>query len=298
MKRFGDLSNETRGYVWGFLGVLAFSFSLPFTRFAVRELDPIFITCGRATIAALISGLFLWLTRQPIPPRDVWPRIGVVALGVVLGFPLFSALALRSLPAGHSSIVIALMPLATAVGGALLQRQRPTWPFWLAAVVGSAVVIVFILFSSGNGLEWDDVALLGAVALGAMGYVEGGRLSSIIGSWQTISWVNVVSLPFMIGPTVWYSPTQPVSLPVWLAFGYLGAVSMCLGFFAWYRGLALGGIARVSQIQLIQAFLSIIWAGLLLNEVITPGMWIAVTLVIACIFVARKAPIHAHRARP
>lgn len=293
MKQFGNLSNEARGYVWGFLGVLAFSFSLPFTRYAVRELDPIFITCGRATIAAVISILSLWLTKQPVPSRAIFGRVGIVAFGVVLGFPLFSALALRSLPAGHSSIVIALMPLATAVGGALLQHQRPAPMFWLAAMLGSAIVIGFILLSSGNGIEWADVALLGAVLLGSMGYVEGGRLSGIIGSWQTICWVNVVSLPFMIGPTLWYAPTLPVSLPVWLAFGYLGAVSMCLGFFAWYRGLALGGIARVSQVQLIQAFLSIIWAGALLNEVITPGMWVAVTLVIACIFVARKAPIHA-----
>lgn len=293
MKQFGNLSNEARGYVWGFLGVLAFSFSLPFTRYAVRELDPIFITCGRATIAAVISILSLWLTKQPVPSRAIFGRVGIVAFGVVLGFPLFSALALRSLPAGHSSIVIALMPLATAVGGALLQHQRPAPMFWLAAMLGSAIVIGFILLSSGNGIEWADVALLGAVLLGSMGYVEGGRLSGIIGSWQTICWVNVVSLPFMIGPTLWYAPTLPVSLPVWLAFGYLGAVSMCLGFFAWYRGLALGGIARISQIQLIQAFLSIIWAGALLNEVITPDMWVAVTLVIACIFVARKAPIHA-----
>lgn len=275
MKQFGNLSNEARGYVWGLLGVLAFSFSLPFTRYAVRELDPIFITCGRATIAAVISILSLWLTKQPVPSRAILGRVGIVAFGVVLGFPLFSSLALRSLPAGHSSIVIALMPLATAVGGALLQHQRPAPLFWLAAMLGSAIVIGFILLSSGNSIEWADVALLGAVLLGSMGYVEGGRLSGIIGSWQTICWVNVVSLP------------------VWLAFGYLGAVSMCLGFFAWYRGLALGGIARVSQVQLIQAFLSIIWAGALLNEVITPSMWVAVTLVIACIFVARKAPIHA-----
>lgn len=293
MKQFGNLSNEARGYVWGLLGVLAFSFSLPFTRYAVRELDPIFITCGRATIAAVISILSLWLTKQPVPSRAILGRVGIVAFGVVLGFPLFSSLALRSLPAGHSSIVIALMPLATAVGGALLQHQRPAPLFWLAAMLGSAIVIGFILLSSGNSIEWADVALLGAVLLGSMGYVEGGRLSGIIGSWQTICWVNVVSLPWMIGPTFWYAPTLPVSLPVWLAFGYLGAVSMCLGFFAWYRGLALGGIARVSQVQLIQAFLSIIWAGALLNEVITPGMWVAVTLVIACIFVARKAPIHA-----
>jgi drug/metabolite transporter (DMT)-like permease len=292
-----SLSKETQGYIWGFVGVLAFSFSLPFTRHAVQQLDPIFVSCGRAVIATIISAALLWFTKQPIPNRAIIARIAIVAFGVVIGFPLFSAFALRILPAGHSSIVIALMPLATAAGGALVQQQRPAPQFWGAALLGSVVVIGFIVLSSGVGIEWADMALLGAVLLGSLGYVEGGRLASVIGSWQTICWVNVLSMPFMIVPTVWFAPTQPINLSVWLAFGYLGAVSMCLGFFAWYRGLALGGIARVSQIQLIQAFLSIIWAGVLLNENITPGMWVAVTLVIACIYVAKKAPIYA-KAQP
>ena len=165
----------------------------------------------------------------------------------------------------------------------------------VAALVGSLTVVGFVLVSSGTHIEIGDFAMLGAVLLGCMGYVGGARMSRQIGSWQTICWANVISAPILLIPVIWsaqYNNPNP-SPQAWLAFGYLGVFSMFLGFFAWYRGLALGGIARISQIQLIQAFLSIIWAGLLLNEVITPGMWVAVTMVIACIFVARKAPIHA-----
>ena len=288
------LTTETLGYLFGFLGVFIFSFSLPFTRVAVRELNPTFVGLGRALIAATLSILALVLTRQPIPKLQQFRGLVITAFGVVVGFPLFSAIALRFVPSAHGAIVNALMPLLTAILGALVSRERPSPLFWVAAVIGSFTVIGFVLISSGTHIELGDVAMLGAVTLGAMGYVAGARMSRQIGSWQTICWANVIAAPFLIPPVIWaagHNAANP-SPQAWLAFGYLGVFSMFLGFFAWYRGLAMGGIARVSQVQLIQAFLTIMWSGLLLGEVITPLMFVAALIVVAAIFVARKAPIN------
>ncbi len=289
------LTSETLGYIFGFLGVFIFSFSLPFTRVAVRELDPTFVGLGRALIAALLSIVALVVTRQPIPARRHFRGLVITAFGVVVGFPLFSAIAMRFVPSAHGAIVNALMPLATAILGAVVARERPSPLFWAAALIGSLTVIGFVLISSGTHVELGDLAMLGAVALGAVGYVAGARMSKQIGSWQTICWANVIAAPFLIPPVIWSAGNNALnpSPQAWLAFAYLGVFSMFLGFFAWYRGLAIGGIARVSQIQLIQAFLTIMWSGLLLGEHITPLMLIAALIVVAAIFVARRAPIYA-----
>ncbi len=288
-------STESLGYIFGFLGVFIFSFSLPFTRVAVKELDPTFVGLGRALIAATLAVVTLLVTRQPIPTRKQFRGLAITALGVVVGFPLFSAIALRFVPSAHGAIVNALMPLGTAMLGALVSRERPSAMFWVAAVIGSFTVIGFVLISSGTHVETGDLAMLGAVALGSMGYVAGARMSKQIGSWQTICWANVISAPVLLIPVLWstqYNTPHP-STQAWLAFAYLGVFSMFLGFFAWYRGLAIGGITRVSQVQLIQAFLTIMWSGLLLGEHITPLMLIAALIVVAAIFVARRAPIYA-----
>jgi drug/metabolite transporter (DMT)-like permease len=284
---------ETQGFIFGFLGVLTFSFSLPFTRIAVRELDPTFVGLGRALIAATLSGALLWATKQPLPNRQQLGRLAVVALGVVIGFPLFSSWALKQVPASHGAIINALLPLGTAVLGAIISRERPAPIFWVAAFIGSLTVIAFVMLSNDTGLELADVAMLGAVLLGCIGYVQGGRMSQQIGSWQTICWANVISAPVLVWPVAGIAIQQGVqaSFTAWLAFAYLAVFSMFLGFFAWYRGLALGGITRVSQVQLLQAFLTILWSGLLLGEHITPLMWLAATIVVVMIFIARRAPI-------
>jgi len=284
---------EAAGFVFGFLGVLIFSFSFPMTRLSVAEMSPTFVALGRALVAACLSGVLLAVTRQPVPSRAQFGRLAVVALGVVLGFPLFSAWASRFVNASHSAVVNALLPLATAALGALVSGDRPAPKFWAAAAVASATVIAFILISSGQSIEIGDLAMLGAVALGSIGYVSGARMSAQIGSWQTICWANVVSAPFLIIPAALTAPADAasVSTTAWLAFFYLGVFSMFLGFFAWYRGLALGGIARVSQIQQVQTFLTITWSWLMLGETITPFMIIAALVVVAMIFVARSAPI-------
>jgi drug/metabolite transporter (DMT)-like permease len=284
---------ETLGLVFGFIGVLIFSFSLPFSRVAVRELDPTFVALGRALIAAGLSGVLLFVTRQPVPSRRQLLRLILIALGVVVGFPLFSTWATRFVEASHTAIVNALLPLVTAMLGALLQRQRPSALFWVAAIIGSLTVVAYVLFTSGVALQTGDIAMLLAVLSAAIGYVEGGRMSKIIGSWQTICWANLVAAPFLIVPVVLSAPAdaRAISSTAWLMFVYLGVFSMFLGFIAWYRGLALGGIARVSQVQLIQAFLTILWSGLLLGERITPLLLLAAGIVVVTIVVSRRAKI-------
>jgi drug/metabolite transporter (DMT)-like permease len=284
---------EAAGFAFGFLGVLIFSFSFPMTRLAVHEMNPTFVALGRALVAATLSGLLLVITRQPIPTRAQFGRLAIVALGVVVGWPLFSAWASRFVNASHSAVVNALLPLATAALGALVSGDRPAPRFWAAAAVASATVMAFILISSGQSIEIGDLAMLGAVALGSVGYVSGARMSAQIGAWQTICWANVVAAPFLVIPVLLTMPADAaaVSTTAWGAFLYLGVFSMFLGFFAWYHGLALGGIARVSQIQQLQTFLTITWSWLLLGETITPFMIFAAVLVVAMIFVARSAPI-------
>ncbi len=217
----------------------------------------------------------------------------MVAVGVVVGFPLLSAWALQQVPASHGAIVVGLLPMATAIVSTVWDGDRPPLLFWIAALIGCGTVIGFVLFSSNDGLTAGDLALLGAVLIASIGYVEGGRMSREIGSWQTICWALIVSAPFLIIP-IGYSVAQngvAASTSAWLGFAYVSLFSMFLGFFAWYRGLALGGIARVGQVQLLQPFLTIIWSSLLLGEQITPLMIIAAVIVISMIFIIRRVPM-------
>ncbi len=288
------LSRETRGFLFGFLGVLIFSVTLPATRIAVADLDATFVGLGRALVAAVLAALCLIVTRQPIPTRRQLLRLGVVALGVVVGFPLLSAWALRQVPASHSAIINGLLPMATAVLAVLWDGDRPAPLFWVAALIGSVTVVGFVFITGEVGFVGGDLFMLGAVLIGAVGYVEGGRMAREIGSWQTICWALIVASPFLVipvGAVVAQNGLQ-ASPQAWLGFAYVSVFSMFLGFFAWYRGLALGGIARVGQVQLIQALLTITWSSLLLGEAITPLMIGAALVVIAMIFVIRRVPIH------
>jgi drug/metabolite transporter (DMT)-like permease len=286
-------NHETLGFVFGFLGVLMFSMSLPATRVAVAELDPTFVGLGRAIVAAALALPLLLLTKQKVPTRNQVLRLGVVAMGVVVGFPLLSAFAMRYTDASHGAIVNGLMPLSTAVVSTIRNGERPSWLFWLAALVGSVTVVGFVLLSGDGQLHLGDFAMLGAVLIGSIGYVEGGRMSREIGSWQTICWALVISAPFLLLPVGFVAAQHGLqaSTRAWLGFGYVSMFSMFLGFFAWYRGLALGGIARVGQVQLLQTFLTVGWSALLLSEKITPLTIIAVVIVIGMVIIIRRAPI-------
>ncbi|MEI2277415.1 DMT family transporter [Paenarthrobacter ilicis] len=279
-------ARTSTGIWWGLLGVLAFSFTVPFTRVAVEGMSPLFIGAGRAVVAALLAALALGITRQRLPRASQWVRLAVVAGGVVAGFPLLTTFALTSTSASHGAVVIALLPAATATAAVIRGRERPRPLFWILTLTGVIAALVFALVQSGGfgSLHWADLLLLAAVLAAAVGYAEGGLLARELGSWQTISWALVVASPVMIALTVvsLSSGLPSATGAQWLSFAYLGVVSMFLGFFAWYRGLAIGPMAQVSQIQLVQPVMTIAWAGLLLGESITWTTVVGGLAVIIC----------------
>ncbi|MDQ0823265.1 drug/metabolite transporter (DMT)-like permease [Arthrobacter sp. V4I6] len=294
------LSRQPTGLWWGLLGVAAFSLTIPFTKVAVAGFSPLFIGSARAVMAAVLAALALSLTRQRLPRGVQWTRLAVVAGGIVVGFPLLSSFALTTAPATHGAVVIALLPAATATAAVLRARERPRAAFWIATAIGALAAIAFAFVQSGGfgQLHWADLLLLGAVVAAAVGYAEGGLLARELGAWQTVSWALVLASPLMVILTALSAAQHPPSgtTAQWTALAYLGVVSMFLGFFAWYHGLAIGPMAQVSQIQLIQPVLSICWAGLLLGEILTWTTIIGGLAVILCAGVAvrvRQNPPHA-----
>lgn len=253
---------------------------------AVEGLSPLFIGAGRAVVAATLAALALALTRQRFPRGLQWLRLAVVAGGIVAGFPLLTTFALTSTSASHGAVVIALLPAATATVAVIRGRERPRPLFWVLTVVGVIAAVAFAVVQSGGfgSLHWADLLLLAAVVAAAIGYAEGGLLARELGAWQTISWALVVASPVMVLLTVVsLGSGTPSATPFqWLSFAYLGVVSMFLGFFAWYRGLAIGPMAQVSQIQLVQPVMSIAWAGLLLGEAMTWTTIVGGLAVILC----------------
>jgi drug/metabolite transporter (DMT)-like permease len=283
---------------WGFIGVLAFSLTLPLTRLAVGGLSPLFIGSGRAVVAAGLATISLAVTRQRRPRGIQWARLLVVAGGVVVGFPLLTSFALRTSAASHGAVVIALLPAATAVMAVVRGHERPPVSFWAMAAVGAVAALGFaVLQGGGTGhLHWSDLLLFGAVVAAAIGYAEGGLLSRELGSWQTVSWALVAASPLMVLLMVAAGLAQaPHASPTqWWAFAYLCAVSMFLGFFAWYRGLAAGPMHTVSQAQLVQPVLSIGWATLLLGEELSWTTVLGGLAVIGCAAVAVRARLTAN----
>lgn len=285
----------------GSLGVLCFSFTLPATRAAVSLLGGTAVGLGRALVAALLAALLLLVRREPLPSRHHWFSLVVVAIGVVVGFPLCSSLALQSLPAAHGAVVVGLLPAATAVMAVLRTSERPSKTFWIACAVGVIAVVGFAVSQGAGHPQPGDLLLLAAVALGALGYAEGGRLAKEMGGWRVICWALVLSAPFLVFPVLFtfHLNTSAVNPLAWLGFVYVSVFSMFLGFFAWYRGLAVGGIARIGQIQLIQPVLTLGWAALLLGEHITPPTLIVSLFVIASVAVSQwtRAPRAPHIAK-
>ncbi|MED5620811.1 DMT family transporter [Ideonella sp. BN130291] len=288
--------DEWRGLWLGLLGVVIFAITLPMTRLATGtaaapQLTPVFVTFGRAAGAGLLSLLYLVAVRAARPSGRQWAELGFTALGVVIGFPLFLAFALRLVPGSHASVITGVLPLATAAVGALVLRQRPSVGFWLCAGAGTALVIAFAALQSSGGLQLADGLLLVAVLSAACGYVSGARLSKAMPAEQVICWVLALSLPVTL-PVAWvHWPAQPVAASAWWGFGYVTLFSMWLGFFAWYRGLALGGTVRVSQVQLLQPFLSLLLCVPLLGEPLDAATVGFALAVIAVVGVGKRMPI-------
>jgi len=285
--------NETAGMLFGLLGVTIFSLTLPATRAAVTFFDAYFVAAGRAVIAGVLAACVLLALRVPFPARKDFPALGFTALGVVFGFPFFTTWAMQFVPAIHGAVVLALLALATALAGALVAHERPSVGFWIMALLGSAVVVAFALYRGGGVLHAEDLALVAAVAAAAFGYAHGAKLSVRLGGWQTISWALVFSLPFTLVLCAFIAPRDfaLAPLPAWLGFAYVSVFSMYVGFFPWYKGLALGGIARVGQVQLLQPFLTFIGAAVLLGERIDAATLGFATLVVVLVALGRKMPV-------
>jgi len=285
---------------FGLLGVMTFAVTLPVTRLAVGtpedpHLSGLFVAMGRAAVAGVLSILYLWYTKAPWPQTSQFKGLGLVALGVVFGFPLFTSLTMRHVEATHASVITGVLPLATAALAALMNRQRPSLGFWMCAITGTSLVVSFALLRSGQTglhLQWADVLLLCAMAFAAVGYAWGSRMSRSMGAEQVICWALVISMP-VTAPLAWWSqPTLAVPWSAWAGFAYVCLFSMWLGFFAWYRGLAMGGTVRVSQIQLLQPFLGMLVAIPVLGEsldALTVGFGLAV---VATVFISRKMAVH------
>ncbi|WP_339471600.1 DMT family transporter [Pseudomonas sp. EL_65y_Pfl1_R83] len=287
---FSTLDTRTQGWVNGFIGVVIFSGSLPATRLAVMEFDPVFLTMIRAAIAASLGLCLLWWFKAKRPARTQWVPLALVALGVVIGFPLLTALALQYVTSAHSIVFIGLLPLATAVFGVLRGGERPRPVFWLFSILGSVLVMGYAVAQGLNAAPAGDLLMLMAVLVCGLGYAEGATLSRSLGGWQVICWALVVAMPVVLPLSLLLAPpsVRGISLPAWLSLGYVALFSMLIGFVFWYRGLAQGGIAAVGQLQLLQPFFGLALAAGLLHEQVSLGMVLVTVAVIGCVAGAKK----------
>ncbi|HYD16323.1 MAG TPA: DMT family transporter [Hyphomicrobium sp.] len=284
------MQRTANGWGSGLLGVIIFSGSLPATRIAVGGFTPLFLTSARAVIAALLGAALLGILRQKRPASSDLGSLAIVAIGVVIGFPLLTALALQHITSAHSIVFIGLLPLATAVFGVLRGGERPRPAFWLFSIVGGLSVAGFALSQSSGASMIGDLLMVAAILLCGLGYAEGATLSRRLGGWQVISWALVLSLPVMAIvalatlPETW----SGIGLPIWAALAYVSVSSMLVGLVFWYRGLALGGIAGVGQLQLLQPFFGLALAGLLLHEPVAWTMVAVTSLVVVCVAGAKR----------
>ncbi|MDF0545245.1 DMT family transporter [Sphingobium sp. H39-3-25] len=284
------MERTTAGWGSGLLGVIIFSGSLPATRVAVADFEPLFLTAARAVIAAFLAAALLVAFREARPKRaDIVPLL-IVALGVVLGFPMLTALALQHVTAAHSIVFIGLLPLSTAVFGVIRGGERPKTAFWVFSTLGAATVVSFALTRAVGGSPIGDLLMVAAILLCGLGYAEGATLSRRLGGWQVISWALLLALPMMAAITIATLPKSWIGVTpaAWFSLGYVSVFSMLVGFIFWYRGLALGGIAGVGQLQLLQPFFGLILAAVLLHEPVAWSMMLSTAVVVLCVAGAKR----------
>jgi drug/metabolite transporter (DMT)-like permease len=263
------MNGKASGWGNGLIGVVIFSGSLPATRIAVATIDPVFLTFARAAIAGLVGGFLLLGFRSRRPPRENLVSLAVVAAGVVIGFPLLTALALRHITSAHAMVFVGLLPLSTALFGVLRGGERPPPAFWFFAGLGGFLVALYagdaIAISASPG---GDALMLAAILVCGLGYAEGAKLARVLGGWQVICWALVLALPVTLPLAAFTRPAiyADISAPAWWALAYVSLFSMLIGFVFWYRGLAQGGIAGVGQLQLLQPFFGLILAAAFLHE--------------------------------
>src|ERR1700754_2850785 len=288
---------ESKGMLLGLIGVIVFSLTLPMTRIVVAEWHPLLNGLGRALVAAVPAAALLLWRRERLPDWAQIKSLFVVSLGVVVAFPVFSAWSMKYVPASHGAVVNGFQPLCVAIYAAWLSHKRPSRPFLLCALAGRAIVVAFAFQASGGAPQAGDLLMLVAVGIGALGYAEGARLARQMGGWQGICWALVLSAPFLllaVGGLAWAHHAAhpgPLSLKVWLAFGYVTLFSQFIGFFAWYAGLAMGGIARVGQVQLLQIFFTMAFSALFFGEHVGTSTWLYAPAVIVTVVLVRKSSV-------
>jgi drug/metabolite transporter (DMT)-like permease len=284
-------SRERLGLLLGFVGMAIFGGTLPATRIAVSAIDPIALTAARTAIAGLCSLALLIVLRRPPPPRRLWFPLAVAMLCISVMFPLLMALAVQTVDASHGGVVLGILPVATAFVAVLITHERPKPLFWIASLVGAALVIAFALRQGGGTLSAGDLLLLAAVAVSAIGYAVSGRLTADMPGWEVISWVLVMALPISLPAAVFTLPADLADIPLkpWLALLYVALFSQWIGFFAWNAGMAIGGIARVSQVQLLQPFITFALAALFNGETITPQIVLFASAVVATVAISTRS---------
>jgi drug/metabolite transporter (DMT)-like permease len=293
-RALGGLSREHQGLLFGLLGVTMLSVTLPATRLAVAEFDPLLVGLARATIPALPAAILLLLTRQARPTKKEVVSLLVASIGIVFGFPILMTIAMKTLPSAHGAVVTGIMPLATAAVGAVVSGDRPSLGFWVCGIAGSAAVVAYALIDGAGTLAWADLLLVVAILTAALGYAIGGQAAKRLGGWQTICWIMVLALPLSLALVPILAPNLPSTSPsnaAWFGFLYVLFGSQFLSFFAWYRGLALGGVTRVSQLLLLQPCITLVFAAWLAGE--TLG-WLEIgftILIVAIVAIGRRMPI-------
>jgi len=272
----------------GLIGVTLFGLTLPATRMALESFHPIFIATGRALLATVLAVIYLAAGKHRRPTLHEFKYLLLVVMGVAIGFPVFTALAMQRVDASHGGVMLGIMPLTTAACAALLFKERPSLGFWLMALLGSALVIIFSLTRGKGSLHWADLSLLLAVVTGSLSYATGGYLARSLGGLQVISWTLVLATPFLIGPALWFAPSSwQATNTAWIGFFYVALISQYLAFLPWFKGLSLGGIARVGQTQLLQPFITILASAWLISERVDWITWAFAIAVFAVVALGR-----------
>lgn len=296
------MGRRREGLAWALLGVVLFSFSVPLTKVAVEGFDPFLTATGRAAIAGALAVVLVTWRHVPLPPREHLRPLLLTMLGAVFGWPILLALALERTTSAHAAVIAAFMPLTTALIAVLRTRERVSWQFWVAAGAGTAALLAFALSRGGaeGGDLVADMLVACAVILSSWCYVEGASVTKAMPGWQVISWVVVLALPITVpaSAAIWWAThaDHDPTAGAWTSLVLLGVSSMYLGFFAWYRGLSLAGIARGGQVQQLQALLTLVWSALLLREHVTRVMVLAAVAVIVCVVWAQRARVPAEAA--
>jgi len=284
------LKSDTKGMLVGFIGIFIFSLTLPATKVAIKDLDPYFVAYGRAVLAAFAAMIYLIISKTKWVETKYVPKLLVIAGGVVFGFPILINLAMQNGSSAHGAIILGLLPLATAILGVVRHHEKPSIGFWISAIIGSGLVVLFSFISGDGKVAHEDWLLLGACVFASIGYSEGADLSKVMSPKVVISWVLVLSLPISLAFSYYTFEVSYLHLSIrsWIAFLYLALFSMYIGFFFWYEGLLIGGVARVSQVQLLQPFCTLIAASLLLGDELTMMNMIFATLVVSSVMIGKK----------